>query len=117
MGKALKGDNLKVIPEKHFSGIEECVAFQDALIESYTSPSAKLMIDQLKDTVKNKQHYMAALRPRLLEFQKPVLERFGFRPDFVGQQYMQRALAPYEMDPGILQKNIEMERLLGLPER
>jgi len=115
--KALKGDNLRLITEKHFSGIEEATLFQLGLIEAYSSPEAKQMLEQLKSTCPNMQYYLTALKPRLLEFQKPVLERFGFRPDYVGQQHMQRALGPYEADPGIFQRNIETERMLGLPER
>jgi len=115
--KALKGENLRLIPEKHFSGIEEAAAFQQGLIDAYATPEAVQMLSQLKSASPNMQYYLTALKPRLLEFQKPVLERFGFRPDFVGQQHMQRALGPYEADPSILQRNIETERMLGLPER
>jgi len=115
--KALKGDNLRPIPVREFSGIEEATHFQLALIEAYTAPQAKEMLDALKSTCPNMQYYLTALKPRLLEFQKPVLERFGFRPDFVGQQHMQRALGPYEADPEFLQRNIDTEQMLGLPAR
>lgn len=115
--KALKGDNLRLIPEKQFSGMDEATSFQRALLEAYSTPTAKQMLEQLQAAKHNQKLYMSALRPRLLEFQKPVLQQFGFRPDFVGQQQMQKALGPFELDPAFHQRNIELERLLGLPER
>merc|ERR1711941_87874 len=87
--KALKAENLQLIPQKNFSSMEEATAFQLALMEAYSSPACKQMLSQLKDASANMQVYLSSLRPRLLEVQKPVLEKFGFRPDYVGQQYFQ----------------------------
>mmetsp|Transcript_74905 Transcript_74905/g.236742 ORF Transcript_74905/g.236742 Transcript_74905/m.236742 type:complete len:724 (+) Transcript_74905:70-2241(+) len=114
--KAMKAENLLPITDKQFTSAEEATSMLQALQEAYRTPASQEKLVQLKAANPDFQKYMAALRPALLELQSTVLERFGFRPDAVGQHQLQRALAAFEEEPAVAQQSREVERLLGLRE-
>lgn len=114
--KAMKAENLQLIPEKQLASVEEATSLLKALQEAYKTPASQEKLAQLKAANPDFQKYMVALRPVLLELQGPVLEQFGFRPDPVGQQHLQRALAAFEDEPAVAQQSRDAERLLGLRE-
>merc|ERR1712039_487787 len=116
--KAIKADNLTPIPEATIESLEVAWEFAMALREAYAAPAAAEKLAALKASCPDMAGYMAKLRYVVLPLQVPVLERFGFRPDFVGQNHMQRAFGIYEMmSPELLQFNKGVEELLGLPSR
>jgi len=114
--KAMKSDNLQAIPDKELESSEEALSLLKALQEAYETPSSREKVAQLRASNPDFQKYMVALRPVLLELQSPVLARFGFRTDSVGQHHLQRALAAFEDDPAVARQSRDAERLLGLRE-
>mmetsp|Transcript_45460 Transcript_45460/g.97183 ORF Transcript_45460/g.97183 Transcript_45460/m.97183 type:complete len:166 (-) Transcript_45460:17-514(-) len=113
--KALKADNLQLIPEKYFGSVEEATAFQMDLMEAYQKDDCQTMLLGLQAKYQDRTLYIRALRPLLIEFQKAPMAKHGFRPDYVGLGQMQKALAVWDaIDGGVFARNRETEKAIGI---
>lgn len=106
----LPAENLRPVADKTFASKDEAAKFQKELQEIYDSSAAQDAIKKLKSDKPDQREYLTALKPALLELQKPLLKKYGFREDLVGMNHVQRALAPYEADGDFAKKTAELEK-------
>lgn len=116
--KSLKQENLRWIPGREFESPKEAEAFQAATRTAWDAQFARDELAALKAQQLDAEAHRFALRPLSLRVQRPVLERFGFRPDFGGQVQVAVAMGALEAEhPQIKSRNVDLEVMQGLPDR
>lgn len=111
--KEIRLKRTKPLLVKSFKSVEEAKQMQKDLMNMIRSETGQRKLDKLGESRDDPEAVDAAL----LDIQKPVLQKYGFRPDSIGLQMAQRALTVCAVvDPAVAEGNGRLERIRGYKE-